>query len=92
MVVANPITTTYLSWLDKDQRKAFREKWDYVKAMYEKWFWSGHVELQLNKKSLEKEIKDLEDLSLAAYRAMKLLRKQLAEGSKDDFESENYSA
>jgi hypothetical protein len=90
VVRAKAITMTKFSWLDAAQRKAFWERWEKVKAMHEKWFWSGHVDIQLNKKNLEQEIKDLEDLSFAAFRAAKLLKKQLAEGSRD-YESESYS-
>jgi len=91
-MVVELITNTKFTWLDAAQRKAFRDKWEKVKAMYDKWFWSGHVDIQLGKKALEQEIIDLEDLSLAAYRAAKLLKKQLVEGSRDDYEDENYSA
>lgn len=79
---------TLFNFLDVKQREAFREKWKHVHKMFTKWspFLPGdEVAIFVNKKALEKEINDLEDLSLAAYRAMKLLRKQV-----EDFESDRY--
>lgn len=84
-------THTKFAFLDADQRRAFRDKWDKVRNMYDKWHWTGHVDLFQNKKDLEQEIIDLEDLSLAAYRALKLLRQQL-EDNNEGFENEYYSS
>jgi hypothetical protein len=86
-------TSTKFTFLDVDQRKSFHDKWDKVRNMYDKWHWSGHVDLFQGKKDLEKEIEDLEDLSLAAYRALILLRKHLAAANNpDEYESELYSS
>lgn len=78
---------TKWSWLDIGQRDEFRYKWEQVRKMVTKWDdtpLGTSIPLFSNHKDLEKEIDDLEDLSLAAYRAMKLLKKQLREGSKSD--------
>lgn len=83
MSVTNITKTTFL-WLDASQRKEFKRRWEIVKSMHEKWFWSGHIDLGMGKKTLEDEIRDLENLSMAAYKALKLLKKQLEENDRDD--------
>jgi hypothetical protein len=80
------MATKYV-FLDTVQRKEFREKWYCVNTAIEKWranttpglrFDPSSAKIFTNKKTLEQEIIDLEDLSLAAYRELKFLRKQLA--------------
>ena len=80
---------TFFAFLDEKQRIDYRAKWYYLMDMITKWSPGSlgkEIKVFANKKALESEISDLEDISLAAYRAMKLLRKQLAEGSRDDDE------
>lgn len=83
-----PFTETKYSFLDMKQREEFRGKWHQLKRMVDKWgnqIPGSTIKIFANEKTLEQEIIDLEDLSLSAYRAMKLLRKQLEDGSRDDY-------
>lgn len=76
------------NWLDHKQRLQLNVKWSEVVQMFEKWksFTVGDgIALYANKKSLQKEIEDLEDLSMAAYQAMKLLRKQIKDNEQIHF-------
>jgi len=69
------------TWLDASQRKDFQDRWWQLFRMVAKWNKPpalGQIhEIFANKKDLEKELIDLEDISLAAYRAMKYLRLHL---------------
>lgn len=80
------------TWLDASQRKDFQLRWWQVHRMMQKWTKAalpGQVhDIFANKKDLEKEITDLEDLSLAAFRAMKYLR-QYVEANKTKDEENN---
>lgn len=73
------------TWLDAPQRKDFQDRWWHLFRMAEKWrkfVRPGEVhDIFCNKKDLEQEIIDLEDISLSAYRAMKYL-KQYVEANK----------
>lgn len=78
---------THFSFLDPAQRRAFRNSRAIIHRMADKWDDSlpgDEADVFVGKKTLEQEIENLENLSLAAYRTMKLLRKQLTEGSRDE--------
>ncbi len=90
---SSEIISTYFVYLDEKQRSEFRLKWHEVARLATKWheFKAGEpIKIFANAKALEKEIDDLENLSLAAYRAMKYLRQQL-EANRQDEDDEYYS-
>ncbi len=81
--MVTPSISTYFNWLDATQQKEFRERWQKIHRMVDQWCErkpGAVIEIFAGKKTLEREIEDLESLSLAAYRAMKYLREQVKEG------------
>lgn len=75
-------TSTNFSYLSMPQREEYRKIWRKLSAASVKWDYTlpGDIpKIFRNKKALEQEVIDLEDLSLAAYRAMKTLRRLLKE-------------
>lgn len=76
------------TWLDAAQRKDFQTRWWYLFRQVEKWrkyVRPGEVhDIFCNKKDLEQELIDLEDISLSAYRAMKYLRQYIQANKEKD--------
>lgn len=74
---------TKFTALSQSARSQFFDRWYYLQEMVKKWQPETAPGFVIpvfgNIKALEKEIEDLEDVSLSAYRAMKLLKLQLEE-------------
>lgn len=89
---ATPITSTKYSYLDANAREEYRKRWYYLKNMVEKWHDpvvvrpGDVIPIFGNRRNLEREIIDLEDISLSAYRAMKCLKALLKDAVERDDE------
>lgn len=66
--------------IGNDNKKRYQDRHREVvwKAAGE-WFWSGNVTVTTGTKDIEKEIAQLEHLSLLAYKAMKFLKSHVAD-------------
>lgn len=67
-----------MSCLSREQIEEYRRLHRRAHNACDGWYYSSHVDVFMNRKSLEKELSDLEQASLATYRAMVTLKKFIA--------------